>query len=210
VRVLGSWKTPMHLEYQPLDLQSDSMLDRGRTVLGTAPALPQAPLPPRVRTPHWHLEARRRDQVSWCGTEKALLKVEAERSAISRQVEAPRFERLPRRSCSSTMCVSLCSLRMNMNKAVHFFFSGWGFGISSHHSMQLSFFSWPSFGDFLFLMFGSFAQFLFVLYVTFAQFLWLDFPHFLQGRRKGRRRRLRILLLKVPDFTAVREKFLAP
>ena len=33
-------------------------------------------------------------------------------------------------------------------------------------------------------MFGSFAQFLFVLYVTFAQFLWLDFPHFLQGRRK--------------------------
>jgi hypothetical protein len=56
-------------------------------------------------------------------------------------------------------------------------------------------------------MFGSFAQFLFVLYVTFAQFLWLDCPHFLPGRRKGRRRRLRILLLKVPDFTAVREKF---
>ncbi len=94
-----------------------------------------------------------------------------------------------------------------MNQEVHFFFGGGGFGISRHHSMQLSFFSCPSFGDFVFLMFGSFDQFLFVLYVTFAQFLWLDLPHFLQGRRKGRRRRLRILLLKVPDFTAVRDKF---
>ena len=54
-------------------------------------------------------------------------------------------------------------------------------------------------------MFGSCAQFLFVLYVSFAQFLWLDFPHFLEGRREGRRRILRILLMKVPDFTAVRE-----
>ncbi len=47
--------------------------------------------------------------------------------------------------------------------------------------MQLSFFCWSSFGEFLFLMFGSFPQFLFVFYATFAQFLWLVSPHFPEG-----------------------------
>ena len=111
--------------------------------------------------------------------------------------------------CQRIMYVCFSVFLENEPGGSFFFF--WGFGISRHHSMQLTFFSWPSFGDFLFVMFGSFAQFLFVLYVTFAQFLWLDFAHFKQGRRKGRRRRLRILLLKVPDkypdFTAVRDKF---
>jgi hypothetical protein len=54
-------------------------------------------------------------------------------------------------------------------------------------------------------MFGSFPQFLFVVYATFAQFLWLVFPHFPEGRRKGRRKRLRIVPFRVPDFTAVRD-----
>ena len=73
--------------------------------------------------------------------------------------------------------------------------------------MQLSFFSWPSFGEFLFLMFGSFSSvFLFLLYPSFAQFLWLVFPHFLQGRRKGRRRRLRIVPFKVYRISLPCEK----